>query len=132
MIDHNQDDVPPQPTQIPETTASSYKKAVAEGWMVEMMMQVQRSIGELSAHVFQIRTNASELRQESKSDFRWTWSGIAAAVVLVIGALIYGYFRLDDRQNNLNTGLTKIETKLDDLLQRIPPAPIGAPSPRGH
>ena len=133
--DRESADAPPQPNQIPETTSSSYAKAVGEGWVVEGMMQMQKSIGEVAAHVNQLKENSAEHRRDVKADFRWTWSGLAAATVLLIGALIVGYFRLEDRQANLDTNMTKIATQLDDLLQRVPPAPLvprPQPTPQVH
>jgi len=51
--------------------------------------------------------------------------------------LVFGYFRLDDRIsktedkiNALTVTLTRVETKLGDLLERIPP--VQAPAPAKH
>lgn len=116
-------DTPPQPGHIPETVSSSYARAVGQGWVVEGMMQMQKALGELSAHVDGARSVLDDHRRDVKSDFRWTWSGLAAAAVLLVGALIFAYFRLEDRQVALGTSLARVETKLDDLLQRLPPPP---------
>jgi hypothetical protein len=85
-------------------------------------MQVQKSLGELKVQVEQTNLRINTQEQNSRTDFRWTWSGLAAATVLLISALIFGYFKLDDKAVTMSTGLTKVETKVDVLLQHTPGA----------
>ncbi len=116
------------PKQFPETVPQSYPESVQVGWLTESMMQMQSSVGELKARVEQLRSNEAEHQRDVKSDFKWTWTGLAGATVLLVSALIYGYFRLEDRQVSMDTTLTRIETRLDDLLQRVPPSPLISPN----
>jgi hypothetical protein len=127
---HGSDDPPPQPRQMPEVDTPAYAKVVSDTWIIEGMMQIQHSLGELKADVAHVKSSADTNERGVRGDFKWTWSGIAAATIIFMGALIYGYFRLEDRQEHLSTGLAAIETKLNDLLLRVPPPPIGAPSVR--
>ena len=53
---------------------------------------------------------------------------IPPAVVLLVGMMIAVDFRVEDQIHQLSTATTRVETKLDDLLQRIPP--VVAPAPR--
>jgi hypothetical protein len=119
------------PTEVPralaETPPPSYPHTVEMGYIVESLMQVQKSLGELKAHVEQPNSRITTQEQNSRSDFRWTWSGLAAATVLLISALIFGYFKLDDRAVAMAGGLIKVETKVDALSQR-PPAPASPPA----
>src|ERR1700674_5299685 len=105
------------PQTLAETLPPSYPHAVEMGYIVESLMQVQKSLGELKAHVEQTNSRITTQEQNSRTDFRWTWSGLAAATVLLVGALIFGYFKLDDKAVVMSTGLTKVETKVDALSQ---------------
>lgn len=83
--------------------------------------------------VAKVEERIENLREENKgfkADFRWTWSGIAAGVVLMLGVLFFAYFRLDDRINTLSTGQARIETKIDDLIQRTPAPAVVRPQPQ--
>jgi hypothetical protein len=62
----------------------------------------------------------------------WHIAALAAGVVLLGGMLIAAYFKIDDRIEALaratqdkfeaaSNASTRVETKLEDLLQRIPP-----------
>jgi hypothetical protein len=107
------------PGELPRTPPP-YSAVVEFGGIAESLMQIQKSIGELTAHVEQTNSRINIQEQNFRSDFRWTWTGLAATAVLLIGALIFGYFRLDDKAVAVSTGLTKVETKVDALLQRTP------------
>jgi hypothetical protein len=75
-----------------------------------------------------------EIKRDQKNDFRIVISMFGAGIVVVVGMLIVGYFRIDDRitkledrVNTMDTTLTRIDTKLEDLLARIPPAQSPVP-----
>jgi hypothetical protein len=63
-----------------------------------------------------------------KSDFRLTWTAFVAGFLILAGLFIYGYNRLEDRAVEGMKGVTKIDTKLEDLLQRLPPSSGGMPA----
>lgn len=82
-----------------------------------------------------IRTDLSELRSEVRTvndhqfaDMLWHIGGLAAALVVLGGMMIAAYFKIEDRVQGLSTSVTRVETKLEDLLQRIPPVPTAPPS----
>ena len=67
------------------------------------------------------------MRESDLMQMRWIISAIAAVIVLLGGMMIAAYFRLESRMDELSTSSTKIETKLEDLLARIPPVATPAP-----
>jgi hypothetical protein len=103
--------------------------------------------GHLRIIVKVVEDSVQELKQEVKgikadrhSDFVLTVSVFAAGFVILAGMLIFGYFRLDDKIEAISTRLdgrleiltidaTRIDTKLEDLLARIPPAQTPVPAP---
>ena len=81
---------------------------------------------------------AKSMRDGKNSDLLFLLSTFAAGFVLLAGMLIFGYLRIDDKLTSLDSktsgkvdGLTvtstRIETKLEDLLQRIPPVQAAPP-----
>jgi hypothetical protein len=77
--------------------------------------------------VADLKSDVKEIKSHRYSDLVWHVSTLAAGFVLLTGMMIAAYFRLDDRVNGISMALTRVETKLDDLLQRIPPVPTPAP-----
>jgi hypothetical protein len=130
MVRTQQDDPSQEhePTSLAEIPPS-YSRVTGEAWIVEGMMQMQKTLGELSARVDGLKSTVENHEQTFRVDFRWTWTGLAVATILLMSALIFGYFKLDDRQSTLSTGFTKIETKMDDMLLRLPAPPASVLSP---
>jgi CHASE3 domain sensor protein len=55
--------------------------------------------------------------------------GVFSAGFLVLGGMmIYAYFKIEERNSSLSTAVTRVETKLDDLIARVPP--VQSPIPR--
>jgi hypothetical protein len=77
------------PKQFPEVTPTAYAEAVGATYLVESMMQMQKSLGELTAHVTNLKT-ASDTHG-TKID-RISHIMFAASVVLVIVLSIGGFF----------------------------------------
>jgi hypothetical protein len=92
-------------------------------------MALQDSVGELKGTVRSLSGNVETQEKNFRTDFKWTWTGLAAATVLLMGAFIFGYFKLDERINTMSTALTRIETKVDGL-RPSPPLPSVLPGPR--
>jgi hypothetical protein len=81
---------------------------------------VKASVGILEGDVKAIR------------DYRYTdlllhIGAFAGGIIIVVTMMVTAYFRLDDKIAALSTSNTRIETKLDDLLARIPPIPTPPP-----
>lgn len=79
--------------------------------------------------ITELRNEMRDVRRSASNDFKWIIGGF----ILIGGMMIAGYFRLDDRISRLEDKFltlsitaTKIDTQLEDLLQRIPPVPTPA------
>lgn len=93
----------------------------------KVLIAIQNSIGELRGTVSALKAGVETNEKTFRSDFRWTWGGIAAGVVVIIGAIMgmffSAYFKLDDRISAAASGLVRIETKVDQLVARPAPLP---------
>lgn len=94
--------------------------------------QIRLVVKPLEEHIREIKDDIKDIKEHRHSDFMITMSIFATGFLLLAGMLIFGYFRLDDKLDTKTKELvdktdamelttTKIDTKLDDLLQRIPP-----------
>jgi hypothetical protein len=82
-----------------------------------------------------VKASVSELRQDVKDikNYRYTdlllhIGAFAGGIVLVVGMMVAAYFKLEDKISAVSTSNTRMETKLEDLLARIPP--VQTPPPR--
>jgi hypothetical protein len=82
-----------------------------------------------------VRLSVASLHADVKEirDYRYTdlWRHLAAfatGIVLVVGMMSAVYFKIEDKIQTLSTTTTRIQTKPDDLIARVPP--IQAPVPR--
>ena len=80
---------------------------------------VKQSIAEVSRTHDETRADVKEIKDNRHKDFLWTIGtiGTGAVVMLTISWSIYA--RLDDRIQILSTTLTRVETKLDLVMQRM-------------
>jgi len=67
-----------------------------------------------------------------KKDIRWLLGIFAAGFLLLAGtgtgAIVGLYFKLDEKLEKYTASNIRMETKLEDLLARIPP--VQAPAPK--
>ena len=89
--------------------------------------QLRIIVSQLDASIKDIRDDIGEIKDHRHSGFRWQVTVLGAGFILLATMFIVGYMRLEDRIDPLSISNTKIETKLDDLLARIPPAVTPAP-----
>ena len=78
--------------------------------------------------VAELKADVREIKGHRWSDLLWHIGSFAAGFVLLAGMMLAAYFKLEDRLFTLSTSATRVETKLEDLLQRIPP--VQTPAPR--
>lgn len=79
-------------------------------------------IGQLDSAIGEIRSDIGNIKDHRHTDFKWLVTIFGLGFVALATMFIVGYMRLEDRLDPLSISNTKIETKLDDLLARIPPA----------
>jgi len=107
--------------------SSRSPEEVAQGTPKDFLRPGERAIL-IEVAKLQATLNALEKANDRNiSDFRWTWSGLAAGFLILAGFFTYGYLRLADQLDQKTTGLlttsVRVETKLDDLSQRLLPLP---------
>jgi hypothetical protein len=88
--------------------------------------------------VSEIKTEVSTIKAQAHTDFRNILYIFGTGFVLLAGLAIAVYLKSDEHISNMVTrledhvgtvekSLVKVETKLDDLLERIPPVPSAVP-----
>jgi hypothetical protein len=81
----------------------------------------------IEASIKDLKDDVREIKSNRHSDFVYMISVFAAGFLLLAGMLIAGYLRLDDRIVELTKSSVRVDTKLEDLLQRIPAIPTPPP-----
>ncbi|SRR5579883_2097478 len=87
--------------------------------------------------VSDFREDIAGIRDHHRADYWRLLYVFGAGFVALVAVFGWGYSRLDDRftraderRESMEKTLTRIETKLEDLLQRIPPVQTPVPVPR--
>jgi hypothetical protein len=114
--------VPNRPQEITEATTPGDGAATTP--------DISASAAQLRVIVGHLQKNLQETRgdvKDIKTEFRWLMAGFAVGFLALGGMFIAGYLRLEDRIDPVTISTTRIETKLDDLLARIPPAVTPVP-----
>jgi hypothetical protein len=113
-----------QPPDIPDQVASVLPTEVPGAGHMRQMIEA----------FDELRTEVRGARGDRHSDFVFMISVFAGGFLLLAAMLIFGYFKLEDRIEalsgrigNLEVSAAKADTKLDDLIARIPPTPTAAP-----
>ena len=96
--------------------------------------QVRLVVKALEDSISEIKTDIKEIKSHRHSDFVWLVTVFAAGFLMLAGLFGFGYFRIDDKFDKLTDKIDKLtassirsDTKLEDLLQRIPPTVAPAP-----
>jgi hypothetical protein len=80
--------------------------------------------------VAELKADVRNIRDHRFTDMMWHIGALTAGVILLGGMMITLYFKIEDKIEAISNESTKVETKLEDLLQRVPPgeAPSTAPT----
>ena len=124
------------PTQMSESAGRH--KAIIDT-VREELREPKEHIRDVRTEVAKTREEIGKIRDDRYSELKWIVLTVAGAGIIIFGALLAAYFKidskidalsvkfdtavskLDDKINTLNTGSARTETKLDDLISRIPP-----------
>lgn len=78
--------------------------------------------------VSDLKSDVKEIKAQRFPDLLWHIAGLVGLGVILGGMMLTVYFKLEDKISALSTSSAKIETKLEDLIARIPP--VQAPVPK--
>jgi hypothetical protein len=87
--------------------------------------QTRQIVEAVKASVSELKQDVRDIKNYRYTDLLLHVGAFAGGIVLVVGMMVAAYFKLDDKISSVSTSNTRIETKLEDLLARIPP--IAAP-----
>lgn len=74
----------------------------------------------LEENLKELKEDVKVIKGHSHTDFRWIITVFGAGFLILAGMTVTGYFRLDDKIGTLVNETIRVDTKLEDLLQRIP------------
>jgi hypothetical protein len=77
--------------------------------------------------VAELKSDVKEIKGHRHTDFVWIIGVLAAGFLVLLGAMATAYLRLDDKVSELSKSQTRIETRLEDLIARIPPTQTPVP-----
>jgi pheromone shutdown protein TraB len=87
----------------------------------------QAIVKSLEGSIADIKIDVRELKNSRHSDFVYMITVFGAGFLILAGLLGTVYFKLDDRIDRLSQIIIRADTRLEDLLQRIPPVTTPAP-----
>jgi hypothetical protein len=85
--------------------------------------QTRQIVEAVKASVAVLTSDVKEIRNYRYTDLLLHIGAFAAGIVLVVTMMVAAYFKLEDKLQTLSTATTRVDTKLEDLLLRIPPIP---------
>jgi hypothetical protein len=85
--------------------------------------QTRQIVEAVKASVSGLASDVKEIRNYRYTDLLLHIGAFAGGIIIVVTLVLNVYSRLDDKIQNLSTTSTRVDTKLEDLLQRIPPVP---------
>jgi hypothetical protein len=77
--------------------------------------------------VSELKADVRTLRDHRFTDMLWHIAALVGTAVVLGGMMIAAYFKIQDKIEDLSKNSIRIETKLGDLLDRIPPSATNIP-----
>lgn len=77
--------------------------------------------------VSDLKSDVKDIKSHRHSDFVWLVTVFALGFVALATMIVTSYIRLEDKISALSNTSIRVDTKLEDLLQRIPPVPSQPP-----
>jgi hypothetical protein len=90
--------------------------------------QTRILINAIEGTVADLKADVREIRNHRVTDLLWHIGVFAGGFLILASAMIFAYFKIEEKTSALTTVTTRVETKLDDLVARLPP--VVAPIPR--
>ena len=87
--------------------------------------QTRILINAIEGTVADLKADVREIRNHRVTDLLWHIGVFAGGFLIFASAMIFAYFKIEEKTSALTT---RVETKLDDLVARLPP--VVAPIPR--
>lgn len=119
-------DEQPKPGQIAETPPADISQGNAQTRII--IAALENRLAGLDSTMTILRSDVTEIRTSVHTDFRLLLFVFGGGFLILAGMLIAGYFRLEDKVSASTQAETRIDTRLEDLLLRIPP--VATPVPR--
>jgi hypothetical protein len=122
-----QDSVPP--AQFPNVPPPDMSGTAAQTRIIakEVVQAVESSLNDVKTNIAEIKSDIKTIKDHRWTDFMWHIAALVACFAVIATAIVTSYFRLEDKIATLSTSNTRLETRLDDLIQRIPPIPTSVP-----
>lgn len=77
--------------------------------------------------VSDIKGDIKDIKSYRHSDFVYIISIFGIGFMTLAAMIVVAYLRIDDKLTAINNNAIRTETKLDDLLRRVPPSPFQIP-----
>ena len=112
---------PAQDSEPPRSVANVVPTDMANAGQTRILVDaIKESVAELKSEV-------TKIRDHRVTDLLLQLGALAAGFIVLSGMMIAAYFKIEGRLHEFGTVSTRVETKLDDLMQRIPPVPTPVP-----
>jgi hypothetical protein len=84
-------------------------------------------IDAVKEQVADLKDDVKEIKSHRFADLLWHIGGLVGLAVIIGGLMLTIYFKLEEKISSIAKSSTKVETRLEDLIARIPPAPTPIP-----
>ena len=123
-------DLPAKAIPIQQVLQSGGGGGTSDG-MEARMAKVEAAVEHIQTGVYDLKNDVRELRTEVRSNFWRLISTGAGSVVLIVGMLITGYFKLETKFesaqsavetkiDSVGSRMTELDKKIDAMLVRLP------------
>jgi hypothetical protein len=89
--------------------------------------QTRQIVEAVKASIADLASDVKDIRNYRYTDLLLHIGAFAGGIILVVTLVLNVYSKLDDKIQTLSTASTRMETKLDDLIARIPPVQTQPP-----
>ncbi|MDQ2877615.1 MAG: hypothetical protein M3R41_00875 [Pseudomonadota bacterium] len=84
-------------------------------------------IDAIKEQISDLKIDVKDIKSDQRTDFRWILGILVTVLIFIVGMLFTVYSNMDDKINGISKENTRIETKLDSLLDRTGPTQAQPP-----